>query len=75
MGDIFLAHCGPITKLRENEFTVLQWPPQSPDHNPIEHLWDVVEWKICIMEMQLINVQQHCDVIMSIWTKISNESF
>ena len=22
----------------ENELTVLQWPPQSPDFNPTEHL-------------------------------------
>ncbi len=27
----------------DNEFTVLQRPPQSPDLNPTEHLWDVVE--------------------------------
>jgi len=30
----------------DNEFTVLKWPPHSPDLNPIEHLWDVVEPKI-----------------------------
>jgi len=52
----------------DNEFTVLQWPPQSPDLSPIEHLWDVLEREILIMD-------QLCDVIMSIWTNISEECF
>ncbi len=57
------------------EFNLLKWPPQSPDLNPIEHLWDVVEREICIMDVQPTNLQQLCDAIMSIWTKISEECF
>ncbi len=59
----------------DNEFTLLKWLPQSPDLNPIEHLWDVVEREILIMDVQTTNLQQLCDAIMTIWTKISEESF
>ncbi len=38
ISDWFLEH--------DNEFTLLKWPPQSPDLNPTEHLWDVVEREI-----------------------------
>ncbi len=55
----------------DNEFTLLKWPPQSPDLNPIEHLWDVVR----IMDVQPTNLQQLRDAIMSIWTKILDECF
>ncbi len=47
----------------------------SPDLNPIEHLWDVVEREIRIMDVQPTNLQQLRDAIMSIWTKISEECF
>ncbi len=65
ISDWFIEH--------DNEFTLLKWPPQSPDLNPIEHLWDVVEREIHIMDVQPTNLQQLCDAIMSTWTKISEE--
>ncbi len=65
--DWFLAH--------DNEFTILKWPPRSPDFNSIEQLWDVVKREIHIMDVQPTNLQQLCDAIMSIWTKISEECF
>ena len=52
------------------KFTVLKWHPQSPNFNPIEHLWDVVQWEIWIMYMHPTNLQQLSDA-MSIWTKSS----
>ncbi len=69
ISDWFLEH--------DNEFTLLKWPQQSPDLNPIEHLWDVVEREIHIMDVQptLSNLQQLRNAIMSIWTKISEECF
>ncbi len=67
ISDWFLKH--------DNEFTLLKWPPQSPDLNPVEHLWDVVKREIHILDVQPTNLQQLRDAIMSIWTKISEECF
>lgn len=47
----------------------------TADLNPIEHLWDVVKWEICIMDGQLINLQELCDANFSTWRKISKEKF
>ncbi len=59
----------------DNEFIILEWPPQSSDLNPIECVWNVVEQEIHIMDVQSTNLQQLHDAVMSIWTKISKECF
>ncbi len=67
ISDWFLEH--------DNEITLFKWSPQSPDLSPIEHLWDVVEREIHIMDVQPTNLQQLRDAIMSICSKMSDECF
>lgn len=51
-------------------FSVL---PQSPDLNSRKHYWNVVEREICSMSVQLTDLQQLCDAIMSTLTRHSKE--
>jgi len=48
---------------------------QSPDFNPIEHLWHVVEWEIRALDVHPTNLHQLQDAILSIWANISKECF
>ncbi len=73
-----------VTKLKSSQTGFLNMTMSSLYSNGLHShqisihisiLWDVVEREICIMDVQLTNLQQLCDAIMSIWTKISEEYF
>ena len=51
----------------------LEWPAQSPDLNPIEHLWDEMERAVYSMDVPWSNLQQLRDAIESAWTNIPVE--
>jgi len=57
----------------DNDFTVLKWPPQSPDLNQIEHLLDVVEREFHALDVHPTSLHQLQDAILSIWANISKK--
>ena len=48
-----------------SEFSVLEFPPQSPDLNPVENHWDVLEEEMCSMIVKVTDLQKLYDAIMS----------
>ena len=53
---------------KDNKVKVLEWPSQSPDHNPIENLW--AELKRCVWERGPTNRTQVHQLCQEEWDKI-----
>ena len=50
-----------------NQFEVLPRPPGSPDLNPIQHLWDVLDKQVRSMEAPPHNLQDLKDLLLTSW--------
>lgn len=59
--------------LKELGLTVLEWPPQSPDLNPIEHLWDVLKRKLNAHPEQPKSMHELWERIESDWESITKD--
>ena len=46
---------------------MLGWPPNSPDLNPIEHLWDALDKQVRSMEAPPDNLPDLKDLLLASW--------
>ena len=54
--------------LKDNKVKLLEWPSQSPDLKPIEHLW--AELKKCVPARRPTNLTQLHQLCQEEWAKI-----
>jgi transposase len=68
-------HTAKKTKilLDESGLEVLDWPPQSPDLNPIEHLWDLLKRRLSAYDSAPTSIHMLWDRVQEEWEKITAE--
>jgi transposase/predicted transcriptional regulator len=61
--------------LNLNNVALLPWPPQSPDLNPIEELWSIVESGLRKRKPGPSNIQELEKMIIEEWKSIPKETY
>ena len=50
----------------------MTWPPQLPDLNPIEMVWDLLD--LSVKEKQPTSAQHMCELLQDCWKSIPGEA-
>ena len=53
----------------------MDWPAKSPDLNPIEHAWDILQHRISNRQNQPNSLQELADALVDEWSRISQVEF
>ena len=61
--------------LQQETFERMDWPAKSPDLNPIEHAWDILQRRISNRQNQLNSLQELADALIDEWSRIPQVEF
>ncbi|GES93781.1 peptidyl-tRNA hydrolase ICT1, mitochondrial isoform X1 [Rhizophagus clarus] len=53
---------------------VLSWPPQSPDLNPIEHLWNDIDRHLRALDIEIRSKDMLWEQIFNVWNETALEA-
>lgn len=62
------------TWLKNHEINTMIWPPQSPDLNPIEHLWSILKRRLAEYETTPNGIHELWERVQEVWEKIEVET-
>ena len=67
------AHTANYTKdwMEDRDIDIMPWPAHSPDFNPIENLWDIVDTNVRKHHKDFINDDALADAVTQEWKNIS----
>jgi hypothetical protein len=51
----------------------MDWPAKSPDLNPIEHGWDILQHRISNRQNQPNSLQELSDALVDEWSRITQQ--
>ena len=63
------------TFIEETEIILLPWPGQSPDLNPIEHIWDELERHVRSRKDKPKNITELETFLQESWSRISSSVY
>uniref|UniRef100_A0AAZ3RX87 Tc1-like transposase DDE domain-containing protein n=1 Tax=Oncorhynchus tshawytscha TaxID=74940 RepID=A0AAZ3RX87_ONCTS len=63
--------CSMCDFLQDRNVSVLPWPAKSPDLNPIEHLWDLLDRRVRARAITPRNVRELAGALVEEWGNIS----
>jgi transposase len=68
-------HTSKLAKawFNNNNINIFEWPAQSPDLNPIEHIWNEIKIQLRKIPKKITNKEDLWDKLQDIWNNIEIE--